>query len=165
MQAGHAVFSFQYPDSMVTTIPGAVANNFMAAPAGHPFIAFAISKFRASRFRSQLAATATEFISYCLREYSQKVDFQPGRGRIRNVSNVTIYSLPTVYASAWNAKKKLASRCGDGSHQEDLERCKNRTRSVLATFWTMTWKADEANFKKTRQKITRDLDSINATKE
>ena len=38
LQDGQALFSFQYPDSIKDSKPGSVANNFIAAPPGHPLL-------------------------------------------------------------------------------------------------------------------------------
>ena len=60
---GMAIFGYQLSDNYCTRGPrgGNVANAFMAAPPGHPFISFAISQLRATAHRDLLHATGPCF--------------------------------------------------------------------------------------------------------
>ena len=151
---GHAVFSFQYPDTIKDGRPGAVANNFMAVPAGHPFIAFAISKLTgAAHMPTVLQVAGPEFLTLQLRNYYNAFsrDSQGHRQKstdykVRNSTAVTIYSQPLVYGNTWD--RPLAKSCGLGT-PADLDICRahpGKNRSVLTTFWTNSWKGSGSSF-------------------
>ena len=141
---GDAVFSHQYAPQKASTDASAVANNFMASPPGHPFHSFLISQLPFTRSFEVLRATGPNFISRKLREYDDKVspEFASCDGSIVGPCHVTVYKMPVVYSSGW---KDTENPCRSGLPREvdacaaEAERM-GRNGSVLATFWTMTWK-------------------------
>ena len=136
---GHAIFSYQYPDQLLGKI-GAVANNVMAAPPGHPFFTRAISDLQRSRNASVLFAAGPNFLTSNLRMFAdyaagQKSSLTKGA---RNSSATTIYSMPLFYSNTWDRPR--VGSCGLGTPAE-LETCKKRhNSSIFTTFWTNTWK-------------------------
>ena len=147
-----AIFSFQYPDDIkgaANRRAGAVANNFMGAAAGHPFLTHAIAGLRAAR-DSPLkihGRAGPNFLTSRLRHYHQLIhgDKAPP-GEFRNSTNVIVFSQPIVYASSW--MRLMANPCARGE-PADLEHCRTVVPSVLTTFWTRTWVRLAGNVNKT----------------
>ena len=173
---GNALF-FGAPTLFVLQAPNKrtpIANNFMAGPPQHPLWSYTIHKLRSTRQRVTVFATGPSFLTHTIKEYETQlgkrgVELQPCQNQtvcdLRRGDGLVVYKMPVVYAAGW--KGAALNPCKSGATQE-LDACAEaaeqagRNGSVLATFWTMTWKADEANFKKTGQKISRDLDAIAA---
>ena len=144
LPAGDAVFSHQYAPQKASVDASAVANNFMASPPAHPFYSFLISQLPYTQGFEVLKATGPNFISRKLKDYDDKVSpgFASCDGASVGSCHVTVYKMPIVYASGWKDGK---NPCKTGLPQE-LDACSaeaeraGRNGSVLATFWTMTWK-------------------------
>lgn len=104
----------------------AVANAFLAAPPGHPFVAFMIGKLvGGARNSHPLTATGPRLLTSGLRYW--------------RLGNVTVHRMPKVYNSLWTTKKSRHP-CGDGGSHETLDVCARKLNtSVTTTFWTHTW--------------------------
>ena len=127
-----AIFSYQYPSRFH---PGAIANNFMAGPPQHPFWSHAIHGLTTQAHRPLLMAAGPNFITNWIALYQKQLE---KRGVPDD--HITVYKMPTIYSAGWRAGNK--NPCGDGTRQE-LARCRREgtaNTSILATFWTMTWK-------------------------
>jgi hypothetical protein len=123
---------YQFAEAYTTRGPrrGNVANAFMAAPPGHPFVAFAIGRLRGAAKRGLLYATGPYFLSSALQA------FLAAHG---NASAIVIHPMPRIYASQWNKKNP----CGRGDNADTLARCAAALpNTVITTFWTNreTWK-------------------------
>ena len=135
---GMAIFGYQLSDNYCTRGPRGdnVANAFMAAPPGHPFISFAISQLRATAHRDLLHATGPMFLTHALSTFLKTV---------KN-SSVIIHKMPRIYASQWNKKNP----CGRGSDYEIAKCTPELANTVVTTFWTNqeTWKRQRNRRKK-----------------
>lgn len=141
MPAHEALFSHQYANIAVRDpragVAGAIANNFMVAAPGHPFFAYSIHKMPSKASRSLLYATGPNFLSRMIDEYRTVIPSQLGSSA--PPAHVTVYKMPKVYATGWKGKNP----CGSGLPDE-VELCSAASKatngSILATFWTMTWR-------------------------
>ena len=139
MPSHDAVFSHQYANTAAKDpragVAGTIATNFMVAAPDHPFFAYAIHKLPTKADRSLLFATGPNFLSRIISEYQDVIRKQLGT----IPAHVTVYKMPKVYATGWKGKNP----CESGM-PEEVERCsavsKASNGSILATFWTQTWK-------------------------
>ena len=115
---------------------GTIANNFMIAPPGHPLFAYAIRKLPHFANYTLLFATGPNFLSRAVWEHDQLVNHSGIK------THVTQYYLPRIYATGWKGGA-LRNPCGEGLPQQ-IAKCQAeaqaRNGSLLATFWTQTWK-------------------------
>mmetsp|Transcript_6995 Transcript_6995/g.14011 ORF Transcript_6995/g.14011 Transcript_6995/m.14011 type:complete len:189 (+) Transcript_6995:2-568(+) len=136
---GMAIFGYQLRNNRRGPYAGNVANAFMAAPPGHPFISYAISKLRSTSMRDLLHATGPMFLSRALGVYLRTVENR----------SIVIHTMPRIYASQWNKKNP----CGRGS-DDALAKCTAELPdTVVTTFWTNreTWKKAQRSAKKRRK--------------
>ena len=138
MPPGQALFSYQRRDTRqetVRTLGGQIANNVMGGPPRHPFFAWAVYALPFQMNRTLLTATGPNFLSSIITTYDHEI-LKP-----TNLSKQwVVHRLPTVYPTGW--KSHGPNPCGTGT-AEDLERCRAHgvaNASILATFWTQTWK-------------------------
>ena len=129
MAPGEAVFSYQYGDHVITTKPGAIANNFMASPPRHPFFEYAILILPTRQTSTLLVATGPRFLTATIKGF---------RVEHRRQDWITVHHMPTIYSTSWRGRNP----CGRGS-AEELKGCRRSVvvnRSLFTTFWTATWK-------------------------
>lgn len=129
LPSGVAVFSHQYPMHLVAKKSDAVANNFMATPPAHPLYGFLIRKLVLSARKSLLYATGPNFLTHGIVAFITK-----------GGCNVEVYMQPGIYRGHWSKTNNLP--CGNGTDAQ-IDFCSqwgNANASLLATFWTMTWK-------------------------
>ena len=133
---GMAVFGMQ--DERVA------ANAFMAAPPGHPFIAFLISQLNQSAKRQVFDATGPYFLTRALAAWRQKY------GKLSNESGVVAHPFPRIYNN--DPRNARSHPCG---LLPDMHKFTSRTHveacaallntSFVTTFWTQTWRREVAN--------------------
>jgi mannosyltransferase OCH1-like enzyme len=149
-----AIFSHQYANIAAKDpragVAGTIANNFMVAEPGHPFFAYAIHKLPSKANRSLLFATGPNFLSRIISEYRETVKKLLGNDvPLAQAGHVTVYKMPKVYATGWKGKNTC-----DSGLPDEIERCsataKATNGSVLATFWTQTWKYNADSMGKPR---------------
>ena len=140
---GVATFSYQYRGPQINLFHGAhmlgmVANNVFAAPPFHPLLAFAIDRLPTVAGATLLSATGPNFLSERIRSYGLRI--ATPRNNVHDW-HVRVYDMPRIYANGW----KGVNPCREGS-PADLAACNaSLPGTMLATFWTMTWKQAEAN--------------------
>ena len=143
-----AIFSYQYPQRSGHD-GDFIANNFMAGPPQHPLWSYTIHKLRSTRQRITVFATGPSFLTHTIKEYETQlgkrgVELQPCQNQtvcdLRRGDGLVVYKMPVVYAAGWKAMSR--NPCAAGTRL-DLRRCRmngGANTSILATFWTMTWK-------------------------
>ena len=147
MPPGDAILSHQYTKWLIRQMygsenkvqpfkAGTIANNFMVAPRGHPLFSYAIRKLPTFANHSLLFATGPNFLSRMVYEHDQLVNHSGIK------THVTQYYLGRIYATGWRGGAGR-NPCGDGTPKQ-LEKCSAEAvannGSLLATFWTQTWK-------------------------
>ena len=129
LPSGAAVFSHQYPTHLAVRKADSVANNFMASPPAHPLYGFLIRKLVVSARKSLLYATGPNFLTAGIVAFVTK-----------GGCNLVVYEQPVIYKGYWSKLHNLP--CGEGNETE-IDACARwgtANSSILATFWTMTWK-------------------------
>ena len=152
--ARDAVFSTQYPQRAGHE-RDYIANNFMAGPPQHPLWSYLIAQLLVTFVhRHVIMATGPNFLTQTVREYEEelgkrRVELRPCESRtvcdFRRGDGLVVYKMPIIYASGFRATTK--NPCGTGTRR-DLEICRvkgSANVSLLATFWTMTWKEPNAS--------------------
>ena len=132
---GHVVLGYQTRNE---SAPNAIANAWMAAPPGHPFVAYLISRLRASAHLNVHWATGPEFLTHAYLDYARQYGGH----------NITVVSMPRLYPLQWN-DGPCRPICGNGTTADEIRRCAAFfDRSVLVTFWTngLTWRAEEQSW-------------------
>ena len=134
---GMAVFGYQ--DTAT------VANAFMAAPPGHPFIAFLIQRLVFDAKRHVFDATGPYFVTRAVRAWEAR------HGKHSNQSRLLVHPLPKIYNQAPTDKHpcfrsfKEATSADAAVAKARITRCADRlNESFVTTFWTGTWKRDVA---------------------
>ena len=129
---GMAVFGWQDHNNHIA------ANAFMAAPPGHPFIAFLISQLIHGDRRQVFTSTGPYFLTQALGVWQKR------HGWLSNSSGVVVHPFPHIYN---HDPKNQVRPCGrqvpdmriNGS-RDYVERCAARfNTSFVTTFWTKTW--------------------------
>lgn len=144
--------AIKYAPDKARHVPDAIANNFMASPQLHPLFTFLMQALPLMRGFEVLKATGPVFLSRAISEYRKET----GLARLRNMTStkcsdaeschVIVYKIPVVYASGWRGHNP----CKNGLEAE-IDACAalpstiSNTTSILATFWTMTWKQNSTS--------------------
>ena len=126
----------------------------MAAPRGHPFVAFALGRLNKTRRRPVFQATGPNFLTSAIKHYISRPGFMNASAtteeRLRE-SKITIHPMPALYPSQWNKRnpcchsyspRSLAYRVCPKSEAE-YDACASMVpNSTVNTFWTSwtTWK-------------------------
>ena len=137
---GQVVLGYQIRDE---SWPNAIANAWMAAPPGHPLIAFLIASLPLHAHKRVHEATGPEYLTARYKEYM--------RSPYNGWRHVTVYRMPLIYPFQWD--ESCEPLCGRGNTKAELQSCAQHfNESITVTFWThsTTWVPEEKSWHKKR---------------